>query len=145
MRELPTIFSEEQSISGLDAADVVSTNVIQLPALQNAFGTAITPDSGQSGRLYLTVQVIEVLVGAGAAVVAKYTSKAGDASIGSSGTTHVTFTFPAESAVGTKFVTALPFGTINTYQGIVYTVSGAELDSSKFTAFLSIDQETPTT
>lgn len=146
MREKNLIFSENQSVV-VDTGTVVSTDVVKITAdgqtFQDTFGNEISPNTGQSNRLYLTVVVTGVMVGAGVTVDAKYVSKAADASIGSGGTTHLTFTFPALSAVGTKFVAQLPFGTMYKYQGVTYTSSG-NLTASNFTAYLSIDQETPT-
>ena len=74
---------------------------------------------------------------AGGAVTATLVSKAADASISSSGTTHATISIPATTAAGTWYATGVPSGTMYRYLGCLYTVSGGAVTAGAVDSFLA--------
>jgi len=133
------IFSENQALSG--SSPIQSTNIVKWPDLEDTFGNVITPDEGESARLYWNVVITETLVD-GTDLITYYVTKEANGTLTTGGTNAGQIIFPAESVAGTKFSGPLPFGTLYKYQGIVYTPDA--LTSGAVTAYLSIDHESPT-
>lgn len=134
--------SDAQSVSGSIAAVVVSTNVPDFGADgTDGWGTTRKGDIGEGGGLVWTVGVDTALVGAGAIITATLVTKAADVSISSGATTLATLTIPALSAAGYKKAVRVPPGTTERYVGVLYTISGAALTSSKLNSYLSLDTE----
>jgi len=142
-------FSDNQDIGSVSSGSSVVSSVV--PELFNAtapyespydtWGTDITPDIGNGGRLIFNIHVSATLAGSSAAVVATLVSKAADNSISSTGTTHATITIPTLTAAGTMYSVHVPAGTINRFVGVLYTASGGSLTSGNFDAWLGLDVE----
>ncbi len=133
-------FSDAQAVTSLSSgSDQISTDVCDLGAKgKSGWGVAKDLNLGVGGKLWFNTQVVTVMVGAAAVITAKLVSKAANATISSGGTTHITQSFPALSAVGTIRATVVPIDAINRYIGTVYTASGAQLTSGAFDSFVSM-------
>ena len=137
MLQKELIFSEDQTIAS--ASTVVSTNVLKFPDLEDAFQNAITPNQGESGRLFWTVLLKTASPPAELKVIySSYTA----ADI-ENGIQHFEIKIPANSPAGSKFVIPLIAGTLQQYQGVLYFSGDAT--SFDVSSWLSLEHETPTT
>jgi len=136
-------FSDAQSLVASASAVTVSTNVVDFSTLKDGWGAAITPDIGEGGDLEFNVLIDTAIAVAGSSGTVSITlvSKAGDASISSGATTHVTISAAEAAAAGTKYHAYVPAGTINRYVGVLYTGSGA-VTAGNANAFVNLDHET---
>ena len=137
-------FSDAQALASIsDTSSTISTNVSDLGANgEDAWGSAQTMDIGEGGGLVFNAQVVAALVGASAAIVCELTTKAADATLGTSGTNVVSLTIPTISAIGTRVSVRVPTGTIERYIGVLYTASGGNLTSATIDSWIGLDHET---
>jgi hypothetical protein len=137
--------SDAQTMASLGAASsVVSEDVIDVGTGEtDPFGTAITPDIGESGMLIWHLRVNVVLVGASASITATLVTKAADASLSSGATTLLTQVIPKVSAAGTKYQIPVPHGSVLRYLGNLYIVGTASktVTSGAIDSFISMDRQ----
>ena len=97
---------------------------------KDGFGSAIGPDIGEDGNVYLNVRVAVALVGASAANIVQVYNHTAAASI-KSGTKLATLIIPALAAAGNVYSIGFPSNRISLrYLGAVYESSGATLTSA---------------
>ena len=136
-------FSDAQVISASSASTVTGTNVVDLNATKDAWGTAGTPNPGEGNNgLVVNFQVATAL-NASAYVVAKVYHHT--ASGVTSGSVLGEVTFAAADAAGTRKNFRLPSGTINRWIGVQYSTVGSNMTTGAMDAWLGLDTETPTT
>jgi hypothetical protein len=134
-------FSDAQVISCSSASASISTNVFQMAALKDAWGTAITHDIGNGGELVANVQIATVLNASSYIVAKLYSHTAAGVT---SGTVLGTATFAAAAAAGTQKSIRVPAGTVQKYVGMEYSVVGSNMTTGAVDAWLSLDAEQKT-
>ena len=132
------IFSENQTLTA--SGVVQSENVIEIPSMEDAFGNAIYPDVGNSGKLIFTVKVIEHTSAFG--ITVDYLTDNTENFITPTNTVLSLF-IPASVEDNTKFVFTLPYGLMDKFQAVRYNHEFGDTGTI-MTSYLSIDNETPT-
>ena len=139
-------FSDNQDVaSGSPSSTTVnSSNLVDLGAnAVDYWGDAVTMDVGEAGELVFNCEVCSEATVAGTVTVTLQTAAALSTSHLSSGATIATLTaFAAASAIGTKYAVKVPFGTVQRYLEVVYSIGATALTAGKFNAWIGLDHRT---
>ena len=134
-------FSDAQVLSLASASARLSTNVFEMRALKDAWGTAITHDIGEGNNGLVVNFQVAVALEADADLVAKVYSHTTSAVASGTKLGEVDI---AESAVaGTRAQFRIPAGTVQKWVGIQYSVVGSDMVAGAMDAWLGLDTETP--
>ena len=133
----------DEALGTSQAGATLIGDYIDLGAMKDAWGSAITPDIGEAGELWLNVKVSTAITSSGspAVTVALYHHTAAAVA---SGAVLMTHTAVGETVAGVTLIRAkLPAGTINRYLGICPAIVTADLTAGSVDAWISMDGETP--
>jgi hypothetical protein len=134
-------FSDAQVLSLASASARLSTNVFEMRALKDAWGTAITHDIGEGDNGLVVNLQVAVAVTSSATLIGKVYSHTTSAV--ASGTALGEVSFPESSVAGIKRSFRIPAGTVQKWVGVQYSVVGSDSVATAIDAWLGLDTATP--
>jgi hypothetical protein len=136
-------FSDAQVLSLASGSARLSTNVFEMRALKDAWGTAITHDIGEGNNGLVVNMQVATAVTSGCTMIGKVYSHTGSAV--ASGTKLGEVSFPESSIAGIRRNFRIPSGTVQKWVGIQWSAATSDSVATAMDAWLGLDTETPST